>query len=250
VVFTEKEGLEALPDVIRALETWDTTTIRASTGMYLIAKYIRKHTPKVKVLFSGEGADEICQGYLYFHYQPTAKDGHAESVRLLRDLLYFDVLRCDRSTATHGLEVRVPFLDKWFVEYYMSIPPAHRSPSKEKGEKWLLREAFHEEKLLPHEILWRKKEAFSDGVSGTHRSWHHVIQEQAEKMVTDQDLAKARKVFRHCTPRTKEAYMFRKIFSDQFEPDERAELIPYKWMPKWVGEDLLDPSARELDVYK
>jgi asparagine synthase (glutamine-hydrolysing) len=249
VTFTEEEGLAALKDVIYALETWDVTTIRASTPMYLLAKYIKRVTPKVKVIFSGEGADEVCQGYLYFHDAPTPAEGHKESVRILRDLPYFDVLRADRSLAAHGLEARVPFLDKHFIDFYLSIPQKWRTPTPKFPEKHMLRASFTDEKLLPPEILWRKKEAFSDGCSSKDRSWHHIIQEQADKAVTRGDLKQAEELYPHCPPKTKEACYFRQIFDRYFPESGRAELIPYLWMPKWQPEGLLDPSARELKVY-
>lgn len=249
IIFTEEEGLQALETVIKSLETWDVTTIRASTPMYLLAKYIKRETPSVKVIFSGEGADEVCQGYLYFHDAPTPEDGHKESVRLLKNLLYFDVLRSDRSTASHGLEIRVPFLDRDFVDYFMAIPPKLRLPSTNKCEKWLLRQAFSDKDLLPKEILWRKKEAFSDGVSGLSRSWYTIIQELAERMISDREMAQVEDIFVHSPPKTKEGFYFRKIFTKLYPEQGRAEMIPYQWMPRWQPEDVVDPSARVLKVY-
>jgi len=249
IIFSEKRGLESIKDVIYATETWDTTTIRASIPMWLMCKYITENTPEVKVIMSGEGADEVCQGYLYFHKQPNPKEGHRESVRLLQDLLYFDVLRSDRSVASHGLEVRVPFLDKDFVNYYMCIPPDLRSPSKNikdtnKIEKWLLRETFSNCKLLPDEILWRKKDGLSDGCSSFSRPWYKVIQEYAEKEISDIELQNASTKYSHCPPKTKESLLFRNIFSSMFP--NRDTIIPYQWMPKWCG-DMTDPSGRLVE---
>lgn len=246
IIFTEKLGLQSIPSVIKATETWDTTTIRASVPMWIMCKYISENTPEVKVIMSGEGADEICQGYLYFHNQPSPSEGHKESVRLLKDLLYFDVLRSDRSVSTHGLEVRVPFLDKDFVNFYMSIPQEYRCPDSKKGEKWLLRESFDNLELIPNEILWRRKDGLSDGCSSLSRPWYEVIQEKAERDISDEELKMAEDNFSHCPPKTKESLMFRKMFQRYF-PD-RDELIPYQWMPKWSG-DMVNPSGRLMKAF-
>ena len=179
--FTADEGIDALHTVIYTLESFDITTIRASVGMYLVSKYIKEKTDTT-VIFSGEGSDELCQGYIYFHKAPTAREGHEESHRLLKDLHYYDVLRSDRTTAAHGLEVRVPFLDKYFTSYYLSLPPEHRQPQK-GVEKHLLRSAFGGTGLLPNEILWRPKEAFSDGVSSKEKSWFSLLQEHVDGKV-------------------------------------------------------------------
>jgi len=246
IIFSEDLGLRSINQVIYAIETWDTTTIRASIPMWLMCKYITENTPEVKVIMSGEGADEVCQGYLYFHKQPNPTEGHKESTRLLQDLLYFDVLRSDRSVSSHGLEVRVPFLDKDFVNFYMSIPPELRCPDKEKGEKWLLRESFSNKKLLPDEILWRRKDGLSDGCSSLKRPWYKIIQEKANKLVSDEELKTAHERYPHCTPKTKEALMFRNIFHKYFP--KRDKLTPYQWMPKWCGE-MIDPSGRLMDAF-
>ena len=248
IIFSEQLGLQSISQVIYATETWDTTTIRASIPMWLMSKYINENTPEVKVIMSGEGADEVCQGYLYFHKQPNSEEGHKESVRLIKDLLYFDVLRSDRSISSNGLEVRVPFLDKDFVNFYMSIPPKYRCPDKKKGEKWLLRESFENENLLPDEILWRRKDGLSDGCSSLNRPWYKVIEEKAETSVSDEELQTACKKFPHCTPKTKEALMFRNIFHKYFPEKDRDKLIPYQWMPKWCGE-MLNPSGRLIEEF-
>lgn len=245
IIFSESLGLKSISDVIYATETWDTTTVRASIPMYLMSKYIKENTPDVKVILSGEGADEVCQGYLYFHNQPDPRSGHKESVRLLQDLLYFDVLRVDRCTAAFGLEVRVPFLDRDFVNFYMSIPEKYRCPDKKKGEKWLLREAFENDKLIPHEILWRRKDGLSDGCSSLKRPWYQVIQEKAKLEIGNSELENNK--YEHCKPKTKESLMYRKYFSKHF-PD-RDELIPYEWLPKWCG-DMVNPSGRLISAFE
>ena len=244
IIFTESIGINAISDVIYAIESWDTTTVRASVPMWLMCKYISENTPDVKVIMSGEGADEVCQGYLYFHNQPNPLEGHKESVRLIQDLLYFDVLRSDRSISSHGLEARVPFLDKDFVHFYMSIPPEYRCPNK-KGEKWLLRESFSDENLIPDEILWRRKDGLSDGCSSLNRPWYSVIQEKAEKEISDEDMKNANEKYSHCPPKTKESLMFRNIFHKHFP--ERDDIIPYQWLPKWSG-DIVNPSGRLIEV--
>ena len=181
VKFTPQEGIDALRKVIYTIESFDITTIRSSVAIYLISKYIKENTDTT-VIFSGEGSDEVCQGYIYFQKAPTAQEGHKESHQLLEDLYLYDVLRLDRSTAAHGLEVRVPFLDKYFTSYYLSLPPEERQPQN-RIEKHLLRSAFSGTGLLPDKILWRPKEAFSDGVSSKEKSWFSLLQDHVETKV-------------------------------------------------------------------
>jgi len=244
VSFTPEEGFEAVRNTIRACESFDLTTIRASTPMYLLAKYINTHTDTV-VIMSGEGADELAQGYIYFHKAPSPLEADKESKRLLEDLYLFDVLRTDRSTAAHGLEVRAPFLDHAFTSYYLSLPPQMRQP-KDGVEKHLLRSAF-EGDVIPSEILWRPKEAFSDGVSSKKKSWFEILQSYIGEKVTDEMMSEAAARFPFRPPTTKEAYYYRDTFESFYSPD-MSKLIPYQWMPKWVGAD--DPSARVLTHYK
>ncbi|XP_020913586.1 asparagine synthetase [glutamine-hydrolyzing] [Exaiptasia diaphana] len=246
VTFSAEEGIQALKDVIYALESYDITTIRASVGMYLVSKYISKETDTV-VLYSGEGSDELCQGYIYFHKAPSADEADEETRRLLKDLYMFDVLRSDRSTAVHGLEVRVPFLDVDFTSYFLSLPAELRQPNK-GIEKWLLRSAFDGTDLLPKDILWRPKEAFSDGVSSTDpgKSWFEILQKFVSSQVPDEALAEAEKLYPFNTPTTKEAFYYRQIFENSFKGHEN--LISYFWMPKWI--EAKDPSARTLSHYK
>ncbi|XP_051927075.1 asparagine synthetase [glutamine-hydrolyzing] isoform X2 [Hippocampus zosterae] len=244
VNFTAEEGIRAVEEVIVSLETYDITTVRASVGMYLVSKYIRENTDSV-VIFSGEGSDELTQGYIYFHKAPSTKAGAEESIRLLKELYLFDNLRADRTTSAHGLELRVPFLDHRLTAYYLSLPEEMRNP-QHGVEKYLLRDSFSGQKLIPDDILWRRKEAFSDGVMSLKKSWYIFLQENLSSTVTDGQMADASKIFPHNTPRTKEAYYFRRVFEKHFPG--HAELLPHFWMPRWI--DATDPSARTLAIYK
>ncbi|KAJ8267363.1 hypothetical protein COCON_G00125350 [Conger conger] len=243
VNFTPEEGIRAIQEVIYHLETYDITTVRASVGMYLVAKYIRAKTDSV-VIFSGEGSDELTQGYIYFHKAPSPEAAAEESERLMRELYLFDALRADRTTAAHGLELRVPFLDHRFCAYYLSLPAELRTP-KDGVEKHLLRESFKGLNLIPDEILWRRKEAFSDGVTSNKKSWFSYLQDHVETEVNDAQLESAAKVFPHCTPKTKEAYYYRQVF-EKYYPG-RAGWLSHYWMPRWIK--ATDPSARTLAIY-
>jgi len=229
-VINEEDALEAIHHVVKAIETYDITTIRASTMMYLLSKYISE-TSKVVVMFSGEGSDEASGSYRYFDNAPNDEEFHKESERLLKDLCYFDNLRADKSSAAWGLELRVPFLDFEFLKYYMTLP---RSVKTQNGmEKYILRKAF--EGYLPEEVLYRPKEAMSDGVSIHERSWSKIIQEYASQVLRIENGLEAEK----------QMYLtiFRKFYS------ECEHQIPYYWLPKWCGE-VQDPSARVLEIYK
>lgn len=246
IIFTEEDVASVLDDVIYYLETPDITTIRASIGMYLISKYVVENT-ETTVLFSGEGADELAQGYIYFRDAPTAAAGHEESLRLLREIYLFDGLRADRTMAAQSLELRVPFLDLQFTSYYLSLAPELRQP-KDGIEKHLLRSAFDKEKLLPSHILWRHKEAFSDGVASHKKSLFVTLQEIIEKRIpTKFDPMEAEKLYPHCTPKTKEAFYYRQVFEKDY-PELAKNFIPFFWMPRWV-EGVSDPSARFIKHY-
>lgn len=217
--FTIQEGLDALRDVIYHLETYDVTTIRASTPMYLLGRVIR--SMGIKMVLSGEGADEIFGGYLYFHKAPDAKSFHEETVRKLSKLHLYDCLRANKSLAAWGVEGRVPFLDKEFLDVAMRINPADKMTGVGKMEKWVLRKAA--EDLLPPEILWRQKEQFSDGVG---YSWIDTLKKVATEKVSDEDFAKARFRFPINPPQTKEEYHYRSIFSELFPSDAAALCVP------------------------
>ena len=247
VTFTPDEAFAALKDLTYSLESYDITTHRASICMYMLSRYIRQKTDTV-VVFSGEGSDELSQGYIYFHKAPSAEEAHEESKRLLRDLYLYDNLRADRTVAAHGLELRVPFLDKAFTSYYLSLPKALVQPTK-GIEKYLLRSAFdgHLKGLLPDEVLWRAKEAFSDGVSLAKESWSVQLERYAASVLKEDELKNAENLYPVNTPKTFEALLYRKEFESKFFG--HAHLIPYMWMPKWIG-NVTDPSARTLEHYK
>lgn len=219
VLFTEQEGIDALKEVIYHLETYDVTTIRASTPMYLMARKIK--AMGIKMVLSGEGADEIFGGYLYFHKAPNAQEFHEELNRKLDKLHMFDCLRANKSMSAWGIEARVPFLDKNFMDVAMRINPEDKMCGNGKMEKAVLRSAF--EGYLPKEILWRQKEQFSDGVG---YSWIDGLKEHVESQVTDQQLASAEFKFPHNTPDTKEAYFYRSIFEEHFPLASAAECVP------------------------
>ena len=215
--FTVQEGLDALSDVIHHLETFDVTTVRAATPMYLMARRIR--TLGIKMVLSGEGADEVFGGYLYFHRAPDARSFHEETVRKLDRLHQFDCLRANKAMAAWGVEARVPFLDKEFLDVAMSIDPAAKMPAG-GIEKRILREAFAD--YLPDEVLWRQKEQFSDGVG---YSWIDSLKDFAERGVSDRELASASHRFPHNPPTDKEAYLYRRIFESHFPP-AAAHCVP------------------------
>ena len=245
IILTPDDFFNAIPDVIRDIESYDTTSVRASVGNWLVSKYINEHTD-CKVVFNGDGSDEIFGSYMYFYNAPNDFEFEKECQRLLQDIHYFDVLRSDRSISSHGLEPRTPFLDRQFVQVAMSIPTKFRRPVK--GiivEKNILRKAFDNGETLPEEVLWRKKEAFSDGVSSLEKSWYEIIQEKVTNLVPD-NWKELTKQFTHLPPTTPEMFYYRTIFEQYY--GEKGKIIPYFWMPKWC-EGATDPSARTLKVY-
>lgn len=219
VHFTIQEGLDAIRDVIWHLETYDVTTVRASTPMYLLARVIK--SMGVKMVLTGEGADELFGGYLYFHKAPDAKAFHEETVRKLGKLHLYDCLRANKSLAAWGVEGRVPFLDKEFMDVAMRINPADKMSGNGKIEKWILRKAF--EDYLPAEVAWRQKEQFSDGVG---YSWIDTLKKMTSEEVSDEQLKNAAFRFPVNTPRSKEEYFYRSIFNDHFPGDEAANCVP------------------------
>ena len=219
VVFTIQEGLDAIKEVIYHLETYDITTVRASTPMFLMARSIKSHG--IKMVLSGEGADELFGGYLYFHKAPSAEEFHKETVRKLDKLHQYDCLRANKSLAAWGIEGRVPFLDKEFIDVAMRINPLDKMINKERMEKWVVRKAF--EDYLPESVTWRQKEQFSDGVG---YSWINTLKEVVEAAVTDDQMDNAHFRFPLQTPQNKEEFHYRTIFEEHFPSDAAALSVP------------------------
>lgn len=247
VILTENDFFAAIPEVIYNIESYDTTTVRASVGNYLVAKYISENSD-AKVIFNGDGSDEVAGGYLYFHNCPSNIEFDHECKRLLNELQYFDVLRSDRTISCHGLEARTPFLDRTFVSNYLNIPSHLRNHNNFNTiEKHLIRGAVDvmDPGLLPQSVLWRKKEAFSDGVSSTEKSWYEIIQDKLDSKYTDEEFETLSKKYSVNTPTTKEQLYYRELFSSHYP--ENDHIIPYYWMPKYC--DATDSSARSLEIY-
>ncbi|BCS83063.1 glutamine-dependent asparagine synthetase [Cotonvirus japonicus] len=238
VPFSVELGISSIPEVIKTIETYDITTIRASTPQYIMAKYIKENTD-IKVLLSGEGSDEIHGSYKYFRSAPNPQEFHDETIRLLQELYFFDNKRTDRTMAGNGLEVRVPFLDKDYVEYICKINPCLLMYQPDYIEKRIIRDAFIG--YLPDEILYRPKEAFSDAVSSKDINWYKSIQAKADIKYTNEDLLQSKYIINK--PQIKEALYYRDIF-DEFYP-ERSTIIPHYWLPQWQ-ENIVDPSATVL----
>ncbi|TLP77023.1 asparagine synthase B [Maribacter sp. ACAM166] len=219
IKFTIQEGLDAIKDVVYNLETYDVTTIRASTPMYLMARVIK--SMGIKMVLSGEGADELFGGYLYFHKAPNAKEFHEETVRKLSKLHMYDCLRANKSLASWGIEGRVPFLDKEFIDVAMRINPQDKMINGERMEKWVVRKAFEE--MLPESVAWRQKEQFSDGVG---YSWIDTLKVVVNDEVSDEQLANAKFRFPLQTPTSKEEFYYRSIFQEHFPSDAAALCVP------------------------
>jgi len=232
-IVTEEEMLSCIPEVIHTIESYDTTTVRASVGNWLVGKKI-KETSDCKVIFNGDGADEVAGGYLYFREAPNNEEFDLECKRLLSHIHYFDVLRSDRCVSCHGLEARTPFLDRSFVEMYLRINMDERV-SKNKQDKHIFRKTFKD--ILPQEILERKKEAFSDGVSSKQNSWYEIIQKHTKnKKIIN---------YNNNNPKTPEQSYYRSLFSLYYK--NSSHIIPYFWMPKFIEAE--DSSARTLKIY-
>lgn len=274
VILTEDDFLKAIPEVIASIESYDTTTVRASIGNWLLGKYISEHS-EAKVIFNGDGSDELTGGYLYMKYADDCIEFDRECRRLLKDIHTFDVLRSDKSISSHGLEPRTPFLDRAWVDYYLSIPHKFRYTDNIKTiEKNIIRTAFSEDhylnidnkKLLPDNVLWRRKEAFSDGVSKETRSLYTIIQEYTDQIIKE-DILKYYEFFKyiaipnpeciskihpdlalmgeHLIPQTSEQLYYRQQFEKNYPG--LGTIIPYFWMPKYIK--ATDASARSLHIY-
>lgn len=245
ITYSVEEGISHLKELIEKVETYDVTTIRASTPMYIMTKYIREQG--VKVVLSGEGADEMFGGYLYFGNAPSSDDFHDEAIRRVKRLHTSDVQRADRSTMGAGVEARVPFLDLKFLDEVMNLDPDLKmiQPGK-RMEKDVLRKAFDtkEDPYLPDSVLWRQKEQFSDGVG---YSWVDGLKAYAEINVTDIEFARREQTYPHNTPLTKEAYLYRKIYDSIFL-NKTAEKLVKRWIPRWQEYDI-DPSGRANEAH-
>lgn len=250
---SEKDFINALPDIVRATGSYDITTVRASTGQFLISKHISSDpsTKSIKVLLCGDGSDEYMQGYIYFHKAPSPSEGHLECIRLMENIHLFDGLRADRCISHWGIEARFPFLDHLLVDFILKTDPNLRVPIK-GIEKWLLRKSFSvlSDKLLPDLVLWRQKCAFSDGVSSRKKSWFEIIKEMAQEKYTDEEFENSKLKYTHLTPLTKESLFYREKFCEYYGNNETvAKTIPFFWLPKWCG-DIKEPSARILEMCK
>ena len=243
VIITEKDVLEALPKVVELLGTWDITTIRASIGMYLVCKYIHEHTD-IRVLLTGEISDELF-GYKYTDFAPSAAAFQEEAEKRIRELHMYDVLRADRCISVNSLEARVPFGDLKFVRYAMSIDPELKMNRHNMG-KYLIRRAFADDRILPDEILWRQKAAFSDAVG---HSMVSDLKALAERTYTDAEFAEKAAKYDYCRPFTKESLLYRELF-ERYYPGQAKMIVDF-WMPNrtWPGCDVDDPSARVLSNY-
>ena len=254
VIFTPEEGLNKIRDVIAFTETYDVTSVRASIGQHIICEYIANKT-NIKVLLVGEGADECAGSYATFWNAPNSESFHNGCVEYLKEIHYYDGRRVDRNVSGFGLEARVSLLDPEFVSAYHAIPKEWRIPQYKGIEKYWLRAAFKNEQLLPDNCLFRKKEAFSDGISSTKKSWFEILQDHIETQVSDEEFSKNKW---NC--QTKEAYYYKKIFCEIFG-ENRLNVIPHYWQPKFLSDGTvvdfnnkdfyIDPSARILaNVYK
>jgi asparagine synthase (glutamine-hydrolysing) len=276
IIFTEEEGLSVIEDVIKTCESYDITTIRASVGQYLLARWISQNTD-IKVLLNGDGADETQMGYIYYYMAPSDIEAHRDSMRLIDEIHLYDGLRVDRNVSRWGLEARVPYLDKNFVNLYKKIAPYLKRPVMERTgdgplkvkriEKYLLRKAYEEAyrssvgvgnrcPILPEEVLWRPKETFSDALSRKEKSWYLTIQEWVDKNVTviqgvsrgsltpDGHFGTGRD--EHCPPVSKESQWYREVFEREFGKD-MVRVIPHYWLSSWSGST--EPAARSLKMY-
>jgi asparagine synthase (glutamine-hydrolysing) len=245
ILCSEEEFIECAENrITHKIESYDITSNRASVPQLISAEKIKDNT-NCKVIIVGDYADEVCGGYNETKYAPTINDYNNRIYELTKDIIYFDGLRVDRCIGGSGLEARMPFGDHRFIKLYMSIDPKLRM-AREGCEKYLLRKAFSGKNIIPDEVLWRPKEAFSDGVSSLKRSWYQIVLDYFNEKYTDEDLKKA-KQFKINTPYTKESLHYRLKFNEKYS-DIQSNVVPYFWLPKWGN--VKEPSARVLDVYK
>jgi asparagine synthase (glutamine-hydrolysing) len=242
IELTEEDFLNAIDKTIKQIESYDTTSVRASVGNYLVSLYIKENSDD-KVIFCGDVSDEIFASYRGFSGEHDDAEFYSENVKMLNHIHYFDVLRSDKTISGAGLEARVPFGDKDFIEYVMKIPAKHKMFNKTRMEKYLFRRAFAD--ILPDEILWRRKEAFSDGVSSMERSWFQIIKEFVDTKYSDDDFDRLSKTYTHNQPYDKESLFYREIFEKYYPNMDYT--IPYFWRHPFSTQ--IDPSARLLSNY-
>ena len=242
IVLTEEQFLSAIEKTIKQIESWDTTSVRASVGNYLVSLYIGENSDD-KVIYCGDVSDEMFASYRGFMSADTEENLLRENVIMLKNIRYYDVLRSDKSISGAGLEARVPFGDLKFVDFVMSLPAKYKMFSHEKMEKYYLRKAF--DGYLPDDLLWRRKEAFSDGVSSLKRSWFEIIREYVDKQIPDDEFDVRCIPFKSNTPYDKESLFYREIFDKYYHGKD--DTIPYYWRHPFST--ILDPSARLLDTY-
>lgn len=249
VTFTEQEFLDSVEEVIRILGSYDITTIRATCGQFLLAKWVSKNT-NIKIIKGGDVSDEVSQGYVYFKKSPNSISSRSESISLLENIHFFDVKRGDRGIASNGMEARLPFGYKKFLTTVLSIDPELVRP-RNGVEKWLIRETFKNENYLPQEVIKREKEAFSDAISTVKRSWYQILQEYINTKYSNEELENAKKRYNHLPPVSKESMHYRLIFEKYYGVNQStAKILKKFWLPnsEWCG-NILEPSARVLDVY-
>lgn len=252
-IYKAQRGLDVIPNVVYSTETYDITTIRASTPQWLLGKEI-KETTDVRVLLNGDGSDEAMSGYLMYHSAPSVEASHETNLEQLDKIHLYDGKRVDRNISCHGLEARLPYLDKHFVETVMSMPHELMVPrcseilgTDRKIEKAMLREALMHTNLLPRSVVLRMKEAFSDAVSSMDKSWYQMIQEHVDTIISDEEFEMNKGKYVVNPPPTKEAYYYRKLFEEKFG-SQNVNVIPHFWLPKWSN--TIEPSARTLKVYQ
>jgi len=252
-IVTEQEFLDAIEKTIEQIESFCTTSVRASVGNYLVSLFIKEYNKdkeKFKddtvVVFCGDLSDEIFASYRGFMKADTPENFYRENLKLIKDVHCFDVLRSDKSISGAGLEARVPFADQYLMDFVMSIPSELKMFNDERIEKYILRKSFDNMNLLPQQLLWRRKEAFSDGVSAHSRSWFQIIKEHVDKIIPDEEFEARCNKYDYLKPYDKESLYYREIFEKYYPGRER--LIPYFWRHPFTTQ--LDPSARLLDVYK
>ena len=246
-VITAEECLATIPAVVKAIETFDITTVRASVGNYLVGLLVKTETPRVKVVLNGDGADEVLGGYLYMRAAPDDAAFEAETDRLLREIHRYDVLRSERSMAAHSLESRSPFLDRQFIAVARGLPTDALRPSPTMIEKTILRTAFADSGLLPEKVLWRRKEAFSDGISRAEKSWFESAKAAGEAVTGGEGWEAKAATYTVNPPPTAEALWYRTLFHQNYPESASAAVAPAMWMPRFVN--ATDPSARTLSLY-